>query len=353
MNMKAVEEQQAKQATRTEEPLLDKVLTRTEGIVNVSETGVLDYGNFAGLFRIANWIYQSGFFPRGIDTPEKIMVVIARGRSVGMDALQSLDCLYPVNGRVSVWGDMPLILARRNDLWVEAGFQEYWEVQGKRIVGEPRNFEDPSVTAVCETLRKGQLEPVIRRFSMLDAKRAGLTAKTGSLYGFYPQRMLPARARGFNIKDNFGDSLRGMAIREVYNELEDQPQPVDNSIETLKAKLREREKIAASPVTAIPESNPEATTIEAPKVEPPAQNKAVAPHKNGFVAESEEDFLRRSLFDRFKALAKVERKRFDDLLQKAEDLDQLRDLKAYCVSLGMLSDKKIIDNPGPPASEDF
>jgi hypothetical protein len=68
--------------------------------------------------------------------------------------------------------------------------------------------EGDLATAVCEARRKGA-EPVVRAFSVADAKKAGLWDKSGP-WKQYPFRMLQMRARGFAIRDAFPDLLRGI-----------------------------------------------------------------------------------------------------------------------------------------------
>ena len=56
-----------------------------------------------------------------------------------------------------------------------------------------------------------------RRFSVQDARRAGLWGRPGP-WSQYPQRMLQMRARAFALRDAFADVLGGLYLRE---ELED------------------------------------------------------------------------------------------------------------------------------------
>ncbi len=59
--------------------------------------------------------------------------------------------------------------------------------------------------------------PIERRFSVQDARRAGLWGRPGP-WSQYPQRMLQMRARAFALRDAFADVLGGLYLRE---ELED------------------------------------------------------------------------------------------------------------------------------------
>lgn len=206
---------------------------KNAGII-VTDKG-LDYADFIGLWRLSNMILKSKMQPKGMDSAEAIAVAIARGRSLGLDPFQSMESFCIINGRAMLYGNTPLALCRQHPAWQESGFQEYFEIKGERV-DHPTVFTDDSVTAVCITQRKGGM-PYESRFSVADAKRAGLWGKEGKLYGTYPQRMLKHRARGYNLQDNFGDALKGISIRETFDEEVDGTR--QNPAERVNRKLRE------------------------------------------------------------------------------------------------------------------
>jgi hypothetical protein len=152
-----------------------------------------------------------------MDSSKKVLIAIAQGQTVGLNAFQSMQAFYIVNGQATLWGNAPLAIARQHPDWQESGFDEYFEVKGDRIDGHPAKWDDDSITAVCQTQRKGGTAK-FSYFSVADAKKAGLWGATGKLYGAYPFRMLKFRARGYALNDNFGDSLKGIQIRETFDE---------------------------------------------------------------------------------------------------------------------------------------
>ena len=89
-----------------------------------------------------------------------------------------------------------------SDLLME-DFEETFE-------GEP--FAD-DFTAVCRVKRKGSARERVERFSVADAKRAGLWGAVGP-WQTAPKRMLMFRARGFCLRDEFGDVLLGLVFVE-------------------------------------------------------------------------------------------------------------------------------------------
>lgn len=150
------------------------------------------------LWRFAQYVSHSGLAPKGIQSPEAIFTAVQLGLELGLAPMQSLQCIAVINGRPSVYGDTALALVRDSGLL--DGFSERYE-------GKEDNY-----ACVCVSKRKGE-QPLETRFSIADAKRAKLWGKAGP-WTEYPQRMLKFRARGFNLRDNFGDVLRGLHTAE-------------------------------------------------------------------------------------------------------------------------------------------
>jgi hypothetical protein len=68
---------------------------------------------------------------------------------------------------------------------------------------------------VVTSLRKGSTRPVVTTFTWQDAKTAHLVDKDN--WRNWPKRMVLARARGFNLQDNFTDLLGGLPVRETFD----------------------------------------------------------------------------------------------------------------------------------------
>jgi hypothetical protein len=121
--------------------------------------------------------------------------------------MQSLQSIAVVNGRPAVYGDAALALVQSSPAC--AYVREYVEGEGDNL------------TAVCEVQRRGYPQPTVAKFSVADAKKAGLWGKTGP-WSQYPSRMLGLRARGFALRNAFADALRGLVTAE---EAQDYPTP--------------------------------------------------------------------------------------------------------------------------------
>jgi hypothetical protein len=80
-------------------------------------------------------------------------------------------------------------------------------------VTETIDGEGDNMVATCSAKRRGYERPTVVRFSVADAKKAGLWGKTGP-WTQYPRRMLQLRARGFALRDAFPDVLKGLVTAE-------------------------------------------------------------------------------------------------------------------------------------------
>ena len=122
--------------------------------------------------------------------------------------MQSLQNIAVINGRPAVWGDALPGLCKASPVYQD--LIEGWERE-----------DDPDfLIAVCTAKRHGST-PVTARFSVMDAKRAGLWTKAGP-WQTYPKRMLQMRARSFALRDAFPDVLKGLISVE---EAQDLPAP--------------------------------------------------------------------------------------------------------------------------------
>ena len=144
---------------------------------------------------MAEIMAASGLMPKGIDTAPAVFVAVQMGLEVGLSPMQAVQNIAVINGRPSMWGDAVLALVRSSGL-----LEDFDET----IDGE---------TAICTAKRKGQSKPIIRKFSMSDAKQAELSGKSGP-WKQYPKRMLQMRARSWALRDGFGDVLKGLHVAE-------------------------------------------------------------------------------------------------------------------------------------------
>jgi hypothetical protein len=179
----------------------------------------VSFQSYDELGRFCLAVQQSGLAPKSFSTPQAIMVAIQHGLELGLAPMQALQSIAVINGRPSLWGDAALALATAHPDF------------------EDINEEATDTEATCTIKRKGR-SPVVRKFSVDDAKKAGLWAKAGP-WSQYPKRMLQMRARSFALRDSFPDALRGVAIRE---EQEDIPVAKARVVETASIKFADEPK---------------------------------------------------------------------------------------------------------------
>jgi len=156
--------------------------------------------NIGEAVQLSEMLARSSLVPKQYQgKPEDILVATIWGKEIGLGTLQSLQNIAVINGKPSVYGDAMLALVQASPIC--EGIDEHIENEGTL---------NPS--AVCIARRKGRM-PVICRFSVEDAKRAGLWGKAGP-WQAYPKRMLQMRARGFALRDAFPDVLKGLITAE-------------------------------------------------------------------------------------------------------------------------------------------
>lgn len=133
--------------------------------------------------------------------PQMIMAAIARGMEIGLAPMQALSNIAVINGRASLWGDALPALVQK------AGHHIDVEYEGS----------GDNLTAVATLTRGDTGRKIVRRFSMTDAKRAGLLGKQGP-WQAYPQRMILNRARAWAIRDGAADALMGLQAADEMSD---------------------------------------------------------------------------------------------------------------------------------------
>lgn len=179
--------------------------------------------------------------------PQDILVCVQWGLELGLAPMQALQNIAVINGKPSVYGDAAMALVQASSVCEDV--QEFFEGEGTA-----------NPIAVCIAKRRGRT-PVTVRFSVEDAKRAGLWGKQGP-WTQYPKRMMAMRARGFALRDAFADVLKGLITAEEAQDYPTEQAPRDitpakpaNPLDAIAA--------PAAPVVAVaaPEPEPEVDVI--------------------------------------------------------------------------------------------
>jgi hypothetical protein len=161
---------------------------------------VLRLTNFNELVQFAQMAAKSRLVPQEYrGQPESVMLAVQLGSELGLSPMQAIQNIAVIGSRPTVWGDAMLAL-----VLAHPDCEDVVE-------------SDDNGTAVCTVKRRGRA-PIVRRFSVTDAKLAQLWGKSGP-WTTYPQRMLQMRARGFALRDAFPDVLKGLITAEEARDI--------------------------------------------------------------------------------------------------------------------------------------
>jgi hypothetical protein len=212
---------------------------------------------FDDAWRFWQMVAKTDFAPKDFkNKPESCMLAGQHGAELGLGPMQSLQCIAVINGRPTIWGDAALALVQSSAVC--------------EFISEAVEGDGDQMVATCIAKRRGYPAPSAVKFSVADAKRAGLWGKSGP-WTQYPKRMLQLRARGFALRDAFPDVLKGLVTAE---EVQDYPQA----------------EPAKEPVVVRPKFNdePKATVVKLKADQPAAASDAMG---NARLAVSKADSI--------------------------------------------------------------
>lgn len=191
-----------------------------------------EYGRMASLLMDADCVPAS-YAPReGMNSsPEArrktraaLIIGLMKSVEIGVPPLTGINGIMIVNNRPSVWGDLAVALIQRD------GHLEKMEVRKigpEPEPGTPLNKWDSSFGFHVLMWRRGQDAPYEGRFTVGDARRAGLWENTRRQPWInYPLDMLFNRARAKPSRAGFADSLHGMSIVEEARDVAPEPERI-------------------------------------------------------------------------------------------------------------------------------
>jgi hypothetical protein len=165
--------------------------------------------SFDDAWRFWQMVAKTPFAPKDFQNkPEACLLAGQHGAELGLGPMQSLQCIAVINGRPTIWGDAALALVQSSSVC--------------EFVSESVDGDGEQMVATCVAKRRGYPAPSAVKFTVADAKKAGLWGKSGP-WTQYPKRMLQLRARGFALRDAFPDVLKGLVTAEEAQDYPQQP----------------------------------------------------------------------------------------------------------------------------------
>jgi hypothetical protein len=162
----------------------------------------LIFNGLTEIHKFTTMVCKTDLAPKGYrNKPEEATIAIIYGMEIGLPPMASLQNISVVNGTPAVWGDAQLSLVQ------SSGKYEYHKSNYKGT------FPNDDFTAVFECKRIGSREPVIKEFSIADAKKANLWGKAGT-WTSHAKVMLSYKARAFALREAFADILKGIHSKE-------------------------------------------------------------------------------------------------------------------------------------------
>lgn len=146
----------------------------------------------------------SGFLPNSINTPEKAVIIMLKGRELGIPPMQAFSSIAVVNGKPTMSAELMLSMIYRN------------------IPGAIVDFKETTATVCRIKAKRPQGSATEFSFTMEDAKRANLTGK--GPWVTYPAAMLRARCISAMARAMFPDALSGVVYtpEELGAEIDDE-----------------------------------------------------------------------------------------------------------------------------------
>jgi hypothetical protein len=173
----------------------------------------------------ANIFVKSGLLPQAIKTPEQAILIMLKGREMGIPPLQAISHLHVINGKVGMGGEIMLQ-------------QIYRLVPGAQVEIVQRT------DTVCEihAARPGRKTLTAFKFTLEEARKANLLNK--DVWKNYPGTMLQWRTVSMMARAIFPDAIAGCYTPEELGAQVDSsgnyvagPEPVADKAATFKDKL--------------------------------------------------------------------------------------------------------------------
>ena len=121
----------------------------------------------------AQELLNSGLLPKNVNTPQKVLILMQKGKEMGLKPLEAVQSIYIVDNKPALASQLMLSLLYKSGVLADI-----------KIVDE----KDKCMV----TMTRKNMSPYTTSFSLEDAKRANLLYKDN--WKKYPDKMLRSRA---------------------------------------------------------------------------------------------------------------------------------------------------------------
>jgi hypothetical protein len=159
------------------------------GLTTRNEVGLISPLDIENMKSQALILVKSGLLPRSVDTAEKAIVIMMKGRELGLAPIHALSHIHVINGKPCMSAELMLAMIRKN---CKGAIINIIERTNERCVIEASRPAEKTAAFV---------------FTMDDARMAGLTGNP--TWTKYPRAMLHARCVSEMARAMFPDAIAG------------------------------------------------------------------------------------------------------------------------------------------------
>lgn len=167
----------------------EMVNTKTGEMLPVS----LDMEKWQIMRQQADVLVKSGFLPVSVNTPEKALAIMQKGKELGIGPMEALSSINVIQGKPSVSPQLMLALARRTG-----------QLENLKMVSDDKG-------ATVSVTRRGQ-SPYKTTYGVKEATDLGLIGKDNYKKQF--GTMCQWRALAANLRITFPDAISGLYLVE-------------------------------------------------------------------------------------------------------------------------------------------
>lgn len=199
-----------------------------------------EVSEFQMMKELAQMSVKSGLLPTSIKTPEAAMIIMLKGRELGIPAMQAFSHIHVINGKPAMSAELMLTQIYKHIPRVSINYIQ---------------SDDKACVIECQRPNSNKVQ---WSFTIEEAKRAELLSK--GPWKQYPAAMLRARAISIMARAQFPDALNGVSYTPeelgAEIELDDQGNEVVKDV-TPKPHAKEKQEDAKPIVNHAPQSQAE------------------------------------------------------------------------------------------------